>query len=333
MGSERGSAALVVVGVLALSTAVGVGVYFLIRNQRAASAQTAAQVEPPPPVAAPAPIPEPPRAEPEVPQTPPTTPVDVADADAVDPEVGGGPPETNAPTFGTPGVEGHLDKDGIATAVRATSPKLQRCFEKRLAAGARIGGTLRATLLVNRRGGVDSATSVGVEDELGTCVTSVLKDVRLPRTKDGGIAKVVYPIAFHHANGDDDGDVRRRDDACDEVSCVLDNYEPACCARFKRPSTTPVTGLPDAVSREQLGVALKALRGQVARCASAQEFSGTLKVRFRVLPTGKVGDVTIADVEPELSACIARVFKAYTFPESVNGVSVSFPFSIQLEER
>jgi hypothetical protein len=155
----------------------------------------------------------------------------------------------------------------------------------------------------------------------------VLADVRFARTRDSGTAKIVFPIAFHNANGDDEGDVR----ACDEVSCVLDNYEAACCARFRKPPSGE--DLPDSVSRELLGVAHKALRSPVARCASAQEFTGMLKVRFRVLPSGKVSDVTTADVEPELSACIARLFKAYAFPASVNGVSAIFPFSIQLEEQ
>jgi hypothetical protein len=338
MGSERGSAALAVITALALSTAVGVGVYFVIKEQRA-TARTEARAEPPPTSAVPDPMPPAPlpTAESAVPPPPPA-PVDIAEADAVDPEVDSDPPETNAPMFGTPGVEGQLDKEGIAAAVRVTSPKLQRCFEKRLAAGAKIGGTLRATLVVNRRGGVDSATAVGVDDELGACVSAVLDNVRLPRTRDGGTAKVVYPIAFHNADGTDegvapgdiaDGIPSAPEEACDEVSCVLDDYEGPCCAQYRRPRTAPAPSLPDSISRGELSTVLQSLRGQVARCASAQEFVGVFKVKFRVLPSGKVGDVTVADVAPALGACVARLFKAYEFPPSVNGVSASFPFRVE----
>ena len=53
-----------------------------------------------------------------------------------------------------------------------------------------------------------------------------------------------------------------------------------------------------------------------------------IKVKFKVLPSGKVGDVTIADVEPELAKCVSRAFKRLTFTETTNGVTASFPFRI-----
>lgn len=116
---------------------------------------------------------------------------------------------------------------------------------------------------------------------------------------------------------------------CDEVSCVLDNYAGACCAKYKPGAPRPTTnGVPESVSREELHQALDELRRPVKRCATKEDMTGIIKVRFRVLPSGDVGDVTIADVEPALAACVTRAFKKHTFPASVNGVNASFPFKI-----
>lgn len=320
MGSERGSAALAVIGAVALATLVGVGVYTVIKDRRLAAADTDTPAAAAAPAAVPVPVPAEPAPTPE-PEPPPPQPqpVDVAEANAVDP-VGNEPPKTNAPTFGTPGIEGQLAPEGVASAVRATSPRLQRCFETRLATGAKIGGTLRVRLVVNRRGGVTTATAEGFDDGLAICVTSVLRDVRLPRTKDGGTATVVYPIAFQ--------EVQAADPDCDEVSCVLDNYERPCCARFKPGARPPASGAPDSVSREELSEVLRALRPAVTACATREGFVGMVKVKFKVLPNGEVGAVTIPDVEPELAACVARAFKTLTFTATTNGVTASFPFRI-----
>lgn len=329
---------LVVIAALALSAGVGIGVYVVIKQQREASAadratsiQDADEDEPTPPPAQPrAPVdPLPPEPVAHAGSDEPAAPTDRAEAEAVDPELSGGPPAANAPRFGTPGIDGALDKQAVATVVAATSPRLQKCFEQRyFKEEETIGGTLRVTLQINRRGGVTEATSAGVDDALGTCVVGVLKTVRFAKTADGNPAKIVYPIAFHNADGNDEGD---EGDACDEVACVLANYEPACCAKFRRPSPTTASApsAPDAPSREELGTALRTLRSKVAGCASAQGLTGTFKVRFKVLPSGTVSEVTVADAEPPFSACVARAFKSYKFSASQNGVVASFPFNVQ----
>ncbi len=330
MGSERGSAALAVIGAVVLATLVGVGVYVVIKDRRLAEAEVEARVAaaPPPAVAPATPSPPAPTPEPEPPvPVAPERPVDIADANAVDPEVGTDPPATNAPVFGTPGIDGQLDAQGVATAVRATSSRLQRCFETRLETKPRIGGTLRVRLVINRRGGVTTATATGFDDELGTCVTSVFRDVRLPKTSDGGIGTVVVPISFQRVDWDD-GDVRGPPiTPCDEVSCVLNNYEGACCAKYKR-GAPPSSDPPESVSRQELTEALQALRIPVAACATREAFAGIIKVRFRILPSGKVDDVRIEDVEPALATCITRAFKARTFTATTNGVTAAFPFKI-----
>ncbi len=313
------------IGALAISASVGVGVYVVIKQQREASASERATSVEEPPAPAPPTDPPPPVPVPETAADVPPVPADRAEAAAVDPEPTEGPPPTNAPQFGTPGIEGGLDQEAVVAAVAPTAPKLQKCLEPRYPKdGARIGGTLRVTLQVNRRGGVTEATSVGPDDTLGTCVASVLKDVRFARTSDGGTAKVVYPIAFHNAHGTND-----LDDACDEVSCVLENYEPACCARFRRGAQPSTASTPESITRDELSTALKALKSNVTACAYAQELTGTFKVRFKVAPDGTVSTVTIADAEPAFTACVTRAFKSHKFSVSQNGVAASFPFIVQ----
>lgn len=338
MGSERGSAALVVIGALAVSAAVGVGVYLVIKDRRlAAAAERSTDLGDPgdrdapgessrgvSPAPAPAPVVDP--IPPPVPEEV-AAPVDRAAAEAIDPELPDGAPATSGPLFGTPGLEGQLDKDALVTAVRATTPRLQTCFEQRQ---VKSNAMLRVTLEINRRGGVTQASSKGDDAILGACVASVLKAVRFGKTRDGGNARVVYPIAFHAgdastAAGEDPAGAQ----ACDEVSCVLENYEPACCARFKRPGPSEASA-PDSPPREELVKGVQTVRSKVTRCATDAEFSGTFKVRFKVLPSGQVGEVSVPDVDPAMSACVTRAFKKATFSVSRSGATVSFPFNIAL---
>jgi hypothetical protein len=344
---EQGFAALWIIAALGLSTLVGVAVYVVMKERREASEaqeakeakeeaearQRAAEM----PISIDAGVDGPEAfevaASPDPTPVAPPPPVDRAAAEAVDPELGDGPPSTNAPLFGTPGVEGALDKDAIATAARGAAPRLQGCFEKRLAAGGQVvGGTMRVTLIVNRRGGVTDASAVGVDDELATCVAATLRDIRFPRTTDGEPARIVYPIAFHNADGADEGDARpsrqpAEDGLCDEVSCVLNNFEGACCAKFKQPEK-----LPDQPSPKDLQAAVTLLRTKVARCASDEAFSGKLVVKFQIQPDGSTSKYVIAKVPPRVGGCIVRAFNDYPWPHSKKGTAASFPFQIQLDE-
>ncbi len=143
------------------------------------------------------------------------------------------------------------------------------------------------------------------------------------------------PVAEPPSETHDEGDTRGRPlappsdgAACDEVACVLGNYEAACCAKFRRPGpSTP--SAPESPSREELSTALRMLKGKVASCAYAQELTGTFKVRFKVQPSGTVSEVTVADAEPPFTACVTRAFKNHKFSASQNGVTASFPFNVQ----
>ena len=309
---ERGSAAVFVIGALAISIAVGVGVYLVIKDHRAEAAEAARNAPPEPeptptPSPDPPPEPEPPVAAPEVPTTP-TVPADRAEADAVDPTSG---------MFGTPGIDGALDRDVIVQTVMATEAKLTKCFTD----NATTGGVVRVMMMLNRRGGVTTIAASGVDDALDRCVENVLRPARFGKTTDGNPAKVVFPIAFATPTAGNDG-------ACDEVACVLENYESPCCAKYRRPRPTEAT-LPDAPTRDELARVFRSISPKIQACASDAEFAGVMKLRVKIQPDGTVSEASVTDAAPGMGSCVARAARTMKFSASQSGAKVSFPYNVQ----
>jgi hypothetical protein len=257
-----------------------------------------------------------PTPEPQPTETPPeppvaTPPVDKAEAEAIDP--------TGDQMIGMVGIEGELEKNAVGLTVGTTAQKLERCE-------VTLGGAVRVTLLVNRRGGVDSATAAGSDEAAGACAAKVLQQLRFPRTRDGNAAKVVVPLAF-----------KRPSAPCDEVSCVLDNYAGACCEQFRRargprsPEDYPDTAsLQDRPPTEEIRSMLTTDRRAVSSCAVEANFEGVLKVKIKIDPSGKVTAVSIEDQEAQLVGCVSRVMKKHTFSPSRSGATVSFPYQVPL---
>lgn len=314
---EHGYAALWVIGAIAVSAAVGVAVYLAIKEQRAAAAEVAD--EPPPADGAvpeaertgiPIPVDDPPVVAPDAMPPPPVAPI----AEARDPDEG---------MFGTPAIEGGLERAAVDAVVQALAPRLERCLAQRVAQGARIEGVMRVTLAINRRGGVDQATSEGLDAGLPPCVLGALKSVRFGRTRDGGAARVVYPLAFHGEAGDSGGQ-------CDEVDCVLNNYATPCCAKFKR--AAPRTADPsvnDAPSREEIAAAFRAIAPQIQACADAAGFLGNVRVRAKFAPSGRLETATVNGVPADLATCAERAARTLSLGASRDGATVTFPYVVR----
>lgn len=305
---ERGYAALWVIGSIVVSGAVGFGVYLAIKEARAAGAadEVSERSTPLPDERAAPPTPAP---RPRDPLAEPPDATEVAAPPADDPAAGTAP--APGETLGTPGVAGGLDAAAVHATLKETLPKLKACETI-------SGGTVTVTLEVNRRGGVSSTKVEASDEPLGACTAKVLSQVRFARTTDGKTATVLVPLAFERAPA-----------ACDEVSCVLDNYAGACCEKYKR-GGAGTAAAPMQPGRDEIVTALRPDRRAVSTCAVAANFEGTLKVRFTIAPEGTVSKVSIEDAEPELTACVARVIKKHTFSKSQQGVTVSFPFTVPL---
>jgi hypothetical protein len=113
--------------------------------------------------------------------------------------------------------------------------------------------------------------------------------------------------------------------SCDEVSCVLSNYEGACCAKIAR-RTAPAKD-PDHLDRAAIEVGIQQVRPHVQACSERSSAKGVVKVQATVAPDGHVSSVTVqATPDPALGSCVAAAVKHATFASTQNGGSFVFPF-------
>ncbi len=112
---------------------------------------------------------------------------------------------------------------------------------------------------------------------------------------------------------------------CDEVECVLTNYERECCKRYRKP---PQPGeLPERLDKAAILAGVGKVKGKVKVCGQKFPAQGTVQVRFTVNGAGHVTSAeSVASPDPALGECVASVVKTATFAKSRDGGSVKFPF-------
>jgi len=119
------------------------------------------------------------------------------------------------------------------------------------------------------------------------------------------------------------------DETCDEVSCVLNNNTPSCCAKYKKdaPVAPVVTGPPVALERQGISNGIMSVKASVSACGTHATAHGIVKVRVRVAASGLVTNVEV-DSTPDaaLGACVAKVVERAVFPRTQTGGSFSYPF-------
>jgi len=131
--------------------------------------------------------------------------------------------------------------------------------------------------------------------------------------------------------------------SCDEVSCVLNNYEGACCNKFRKggakPSgSSPPSGgtapkpagssdLPSGLDRSMISEGVAKVKARVQGCGDKSNAKGTVKVSVKVTPDGSVSAVTVKETpDGGLGACVQSAMQRATFKKTQNGGSFSFPF-------
>ncbi|HEU4727245.1 MAG TPA: protein kinase [Kofleriaceae bacterium] len=122
------------------------------------------------------------------------------------------------------------------------------------------------------------------------------------------------------------------DSGCDEVSCVLNNYEGACCARFKKPRSSTPRGTPDgppeSLGRAMISEGVAKVKDSIMGCGEQFPARGQVKVSVRVDPDGRVTSVTVKNTpSPDLGACVAERMEAARFAKTQNGGSFSYPYT------
>jgi predicted Zn finger-like uncharacterized protein len=118
---------------------------------------------------------------------------------------------------------------------------------------------------------------------------------------------------------------------CDEVSCVLNNYEGACCAKYKKGGsktptpTKPASNLPDGLDRTMISSGLAPIKAKVSTCGDKSSKKGTVKVSVKVTPAGTVAGVTVKE-QPDaaLGTCVAGIVKGAKFEKTQNGGSFNW---------
>jgi TonB family protein len=125
---------------------------------------------------------------------------------------------------------------------------------------------------------------------------------------------------------------------CDEVSCVLNNYEGACCAKFRKGGSKPSGGgggggggaksdLPESLDRAMISNGIAAVKARVSTCGDRSPAKGKVKVKVQVGGDGRVSNVSVeTSPDPALGACVSAAVQKATFAKTQKGGSFSYPF-------
>jgi predicted Zn finger-like uncharacterized protein len=127
---------------------------------------------------------------------------------------------------------------------------------------------------------------------------------------------------------------------CDEVSCVLNNYEGACCAKFKKGGGKPAGGgtgdrpaggkgdLPDGLDRGMISEGVGKVKARVMACGDKSSAKGIVKVSVKVGADGNVTGVTVKQTpDAGLGDCVAGAMQKATFAKTQTGGSFAYPFT------
>ncbi|CAN5132707.1 hypothetical protein BH11MYX1_BH11MYX1_12760 [soil metagenome] len=126
---------------------------------------------------------------------------------------------------------------------------------------------------------------------------------------------------------------------CDEVSCVLNNYEGACCSKFRKggaPKTgggaaKPAAGgggdLPDGLDRGMISAGIANVKARVSACGDKSPAKGKVKVHVKVGGDGRVANVALeSSPDAGLGACVVAAVQKASFSKTQSGGSFSYPF-------
>ncbi len=127
---------------------------------------------------------------------------------------------------------------------------------------------------------------------------------------------------------------------CDEVSCVLNNYEGACCSKFKKGGAKPSGGnttaakpsgggdLPDGLDRTMIQDGVNKVKARVMGCGDKSSAKGQVKVSVKVSASGSVASVSVKSApDAALGSCVASAMQKATFGKTQNGGSFAYPWN------
>ncbi len=99
--------------------------------------------------------------------------------------------------IGSPTVSGDLDKATIRRYIRRKLPQIKYCYEKQLLTNSKLGGTVSTNFLIAPDGSVKSSSASGVGGKVSSCVAGIIKTIKFPKPRGGGLVQVRYPFRFN----------------------------------------------------------------------------------------------------------------------------------------
>ena len=97
-------------------------------------------------------------------------------------------------TLGIPNITGSLATTAIQHLVRQHHASLRTCFESEAWIRPNIQGTVIVKLHIAPTGKVLSSSAVGVDGKVARCMARVIREIRFPEDRDGGLTMVRYLI-------------------------------------------------------------------------------------------------------------------------------------------
>ena len=179
-------------------------------------------------------------------------------------------------------------------------------------------------------------------DELNALITELTEKVRRYEQRDRTVTRPRDPVPARPAPGP--SKTRSFDHArpgvasgdCDEVYCVLTNYQGSCCAAFRAahgaptprtPTTSTTPKTPMTLARAAITNGIATVKSEIRACGTLTPARGTVKVRVRVASSGVVTNVEVAATpDPVLGACVARTVARAVFAQTEEGAAFSYPF-------
>jgi TonB family protein len=127
-----------------------------------------------------------------------------------------------------------------------------------------------------------------------------------------------------------------REGGCDEVSCVMDKYARACCAKYKpadpgyKPQVKPTGGngeLPGTLDKTMIRTGTAKVKGAIIECGVKANAKGTVKVSVNVGADGRVSSSSVvSSPDAGLGDCVAAAIRKATYARTANGGTFTYPF-------
>jgi outer membrane biosynthesis protein TonB len=127
---------------------------------------------------------------------------------------------------------------------------------------------------------------------------------------------------------------------CDEISCVLNNNEGPCCAKFAKKGKAGGGGggvaagggkasdLPDSLDRAMISDGIGKVRARVMSCGDKSPAKGQVKVSVKVGPDGHVSSVTVRNTPDDgLGNCVAGMVQKAIFARTQSGGQFAYPYT------